>query len=294
MTSDVANSGTIYYVDYVGPIVPYCTGGSGAKTYNSAHVTYPLTLTLTSAQTAGQIYDIFFFDDTIHGAWQIGLGPAWSSSSSRGTGAGTTQISQNYLDGVWRNDQSFTPVNGTITLPTLSACNGTYLGSVYITGTGTTSMNMSPAAAAGGTNNFVGLYNAYNRVPIISMSSDSTTSWTYATPTWRAADNSTSNRVTYLDGLAQSSVTASYVIETDTSNGVVGVVGITLDSATASPAQPIGVTSLTTAQAITGYGRYQPQLGVHFAQAMEYSGGATTTFTGNGVAFSGLMLEMED
>jgi len=285
MTSDVVGAGTIYYAPYAGNSMPISNGTSLSNSTFASQ----LTLTLNSTfHTAGNVYDIFVVNI---GGLAICAGPAWSSSNSRGTGAGTTQLTQ--LQGIWVNAVTITTCYNGANNNQFVAKLGVYLGSFYATGNAQTSMSMSPGSAAGGTNNFLGLYNAFNRVTTISLASDSTASWTYATPTWQAADANNNNRITFLDGLQQSSVRASYVIETTVSNGVVGVIGVNLDSTSASPANPIGVTSLASAQAITAYGRFQPHLGLHYAQAMEYAGGATVTYSGNGVAFSGLMLEME-
>src|SRR5260370_28192490 len=55
---------------------------------------------------------------------------------------------------------------------------------------------------------------AFQRLPI-----DSTSNWSYSSATWRAANNSTSSRVNWIDGLGQSVVEASYSIETGNGGG---------------------------------------------------------------------------
>jgi hypothetical protein len=78
-----------------------------------------------------------------------------------------------------------------------------------MTGNGETSVQFKPAAAAGGSAPVIGLWNAYNRVRISSLGTGSNNNWTYATNTWEPLDGASGNtdfRVTYLDGLAQSSV----------------------------------------------------------------------------------------
>lgn len=292
MTSDVVNTSTIYYVDYVGPIVPLVTGSGGTLTYSSAKVTYPLTLTLTSSQVAGAIYDIFFFE-TIGGTFQIGVGPAWASSTSRGTGTGTTEISQNYYDEVWRNDESFIPTNGTLSFPTLTAGKGTYLGSVYMTADGETSMQFQPAAASGGSASVLGLYNAYNRVPVSSQSVDSTNSWTYAGDAWRASDNSTSNRVSFLDGLQQSPIAANFLQASNQTYQIQATIGCQIDATTGGPPGFLGsLLGQSGYLTMNAKANFDPQLGLHYIQAMEFSSGTTTTFYGAGNMLLQIALEM--
>jgi hypothetical protein len=200
MTGDVTSATTIYYAPYLGNSMPSSNGTSFSNsTFNSQ-----LTLTLNSTQqTAGNVYDIFTFFSSPN--WFICVGPAWASTTSRGTGAGTTQLTQ--LEGLWVNAVALTTCHNGTTNGEFAADVALYLGSVYMTANGETSMVLKPSAASGGTANVMGLYNAYNRVRTTAYSRDSTSNWLYATASWRAADNSTSNEITFLDGLQQSPAT---------------------------------------------------------------------------------------
>jgi hypothetical protein len=287
MTSDVtgASATTVYYTPYVSNLMPYNTGAGVFTNSSFTQMSLPLNSTY---QTAGNIYDIFEFRGVIC------TGPAWSGTNpltSRGSGAGTTELTQS--NGLWVN--AYNIVCSNASTPTYNAQTCLYLGSIYMTANGETSMVFNPSAAAGGSANVLGLYNAYNRVTLTSTSSDSTSSWTYSTGTWRPENNSTSNSVTFLDGLQQSSVRSTYTIDSTVSSvGVFAGIGVDLDyTSGASPVKPIGFSDSTSINMLTAYGWFTPQLGLHSVQAVEYGGGSTVTFAANGVAFNGLTVVIE-
>lgn len=272
LAGDVTSATTVYYDSYEGNQVP--VGATlGNLTITSNEISFGLS---TSHVISGSIYDIFAVNNS--GSLAGCVGPAWSSNTARGSGGGTTQIDQTN-GGIWTNTNSLTHcwggASGTTDYGTVAAHAGTYLGSLYATANGQTAMMFGPNFAAGGAANVLGLYNAYNRVQFRSTSNDVTATWTYNSTTWRNADASASNRITYLDGLAQSPVSASY----DTTcqiGGVVAVVGVSFDGNT-----PVGVlgNSYQTYTEIAA-GSSLVALGLHYAQAQEaialtYSGTAT-------------------
>jgi len=287
MTSDVTAATAVYYTPYVGNSIPIYNGTSFSNNTFSQ-----LTMTLsTTNQTSGDIYDLFVF---IHSSTvTIGAGPAWSSSTSRGTGSGTTQLTQ--FNGFWVNANTITLTNGSTTYSSIPADEATYVGSVYMTANGETAVNFKPSAAAGGTANVVGIWNAYNSAPISSLCSDSNTSWTDASTSWQPLDypagsgGGTYNRVTYLDGLGQSSVKGT--VTTIAYNATAGdgdFIGIDQDSTTNSPivfasnqshsaGSAVGATSFAATES------FPPNQGLHYLQAMEWSpNGTTATFGFNG------------
>ncbi len=143
-------------------------------------------------------------------------------------------------------------------------------------------MNFNPAAANNGTNNFLALYNAYNRVSITAVSEDNTSSWSYSTATWRAADNSTSNRITYIDGLQQSGIVATESVVASLSNSS-GEASINLDSTSATP-KSSGVAFTAATSGFDGQPTntqlFLPSLGLHFLQAMEDVSFGSVSFIG--------------
>ena len=266
MTADNSNATTIYYASYSGNNVPYSTG----TTLQNAGFASQLTLTLNSSLQSGSIYDIFLLNNS--GTLILCTGPAWNSPTSRGTGAGTTQLS--LLNGLAVNANTISSCMNGGTSWSVSTKTGLYLGSVYMTATGQTSMQLKPAAAAHGTSNVLGLWNAYNRVRMTAYSRDSTSNWSYSTATWRAADNSTSNRILFIDGLQQSQITGDYSVMIANSLSAVGAyIGLNVDSSATTPnITSTGATasSQTTASQLNVTETFYPLLGQHYVQAVEY------------------------
>ena len=292
MTADATAQTSVYYAPYVGNQIPIYNGTSLANNAFSQ-----LTMTLnTSNQTSGNIYDLFVFLNS--GTVTIGAGPAWSSGTSRGTGSGTTQLTQ--LDGLWVNANSITLTNGSTSYSSIPADEATYVGSVYMTANGETGMQFKPTATAGGTDNVMGLYNAYNRVRTISRCIDSTTSsWTYSTSTWEALNaggtgSGLNNRISFLDGLQQSFVDAELQIDLSTSSSSVGAnVAVGLDSTSASPGGAIGLSFSTAEIPIHAFDHFTPQLGFHYVTGQQWASGATVTFNTNSGTTEALRVELE-
>jgi hypothetical protein len=266
----------IYYQPFgSGQNVPVWLGTS----FGSESIGAGLSLALdsnsghTGYQASGNVYDIFA---AMNGSTLvIGTGPAWSSTGARGTGAGTTQLAQE--SGIWVNANAITLRYGNSSGNTLSvpADEATYLGSMYATANGQTRLNLGCYLVAGGGNNVAGLYNAYNRLRVPYCEGDSTTSWSYTAGTWRGADSSTANRITFLDGLGVTPVGASYsaLVEADST-------GIDIDSSTATP-MLFGTGPASLKSQVTDDYIGPPQLGLHYLQAMEL-GTTSGLITGNG------------
>lgn len=277
MTADVTGASTIHYVCYSGNVVP--VGATPTNlTIGSCDVTMGLDA-VTPHIAAGSAYDMFGVSNG--GTLALCAGPAWSTTTSRGTGAGTTEINQTN-GGLWTNANSLTNcwggASGTTDFGPVAAGAGTYLGSLFATANGQTGLQIAPAPAVGGSNSVVYLYNAYNRIPTRYTGSDSTATWTYATATWRPADNSTSNRITWFDGLGLSQVSASYA---GVANGaVICKNSIDVDSTTATPSLALETDVSSTERGITAGGITFFGLGQHYAQAVEIASGPTCTFRG--------------
>jgi hypothetical protein len=278
MASDVVNTSTIYYVPYVGNQIPI---------YNPTPGTFPsytfvtLTLTLNSSQAAGNIYDIFAFLNS--GAVTLGCGPAWTNSTTRSTATtlwGGTQF------GLATNNNAITLTNGSNTYTGIYAGAATYLGSVYMTAAGETSVMFNPSSGVGGSGTVIGLWNAYHRVRVTASSADSTATWTYSSSTWRNADNSASNSITWLDGggggglYGETSVSAAYdVVGSNSSASGSTNIGVGINSIVtpAINAQVSNTTALITMHAAT---LSPPILGLNVAQAIERVTAGTETFYG--------------
>ena len=166
-----------------------------------------LQLTLTASQAANNIYDVFLAYNG--GTPVIGTGPSWTGgtggsvtagSCARGTGTGGTALQR--LLGVWTNAASISLIyntgggNNTITVP---ANQGIYLGSIFIDGTN----GQVTCHRSYGQSRKWGIWNCFNRTPIIMQCGDPTASWSYGTNTFRPSNNNTANNLTCFIGLPE-------------------------------------------------------------------------------------------
>lgn len=270
--SDVTASTAVIYTPYVGNLVPIYNG-----TGFSPVVFSELTLTLTSSQAINTIYDVFVFNNL--GVQTLVTGPAWSSSTAgsctRGSGAGTTALSR--LSGVWVNAVSMSARNGSSTF-TIPASQATYLGSIFIDGTaGQVSCHRSY-----GQSRKWGVWNAYNRVPILLQAGDSTASWTYATGGLRPSNNNTANSLTVFAGLPEEEVNNQFIQQTQPNGSTTGS-SIGWNS-TAALSGVAGILASTGASGFVGNAIAQyvaaPFLGLSVVTALESGNASTPTFSG--------------
>lgn len=160
LTSDAIASTSVFYTPFVGNLIPIFNSSSfAAQTFTQ------LSLPLTASQAANALYDVFVFNNS--GVLTLVTGPAWSSSvagsSSRGTGAGTTQIQR--LNGLWVNQVQITGRNNATTY-TIAANLATYLGTILIS----SSAGQVTCTVTYGASRQWGVWNAYNRRKITTKS----------------------------------------------------------------------------------------------------------------------------
>lgn len=282
MTADATAQSTIYYAPYQGNQIPVA-----GTMYSFNQISYSLS---SSAHLSGSLYDVFAYYAS--GAVALCTGPAWSSGTVR-----AAAISMS--NGIWGNQASLTCTNsGGGSAISIAANNATYLGTFYATANGQTGMAFKPSGVSGGTNNVLGLWNAYNRVPFAAFNRDTTVSWTKTNSTWASLDASNSNRVTFVDGLAQSTIDASVIASIySTANSATGGLAINLDSTSATPnGIAVGQTNATpnTVVELVYREQFLPVLGLHFLQAMQSdtSGIGTVTYIGNGDGRESLMVSL--
>jgi hypothetical protein len=212
---------------------------------------------------------------------------------ARGTGANTTELLR--VDGVLLNAVAIT--NGP------AASRGLYVGTIATDAAGKLNMMFRSAAAAGGTNNRIDIWNHYNRQRGAAICRDSTDSWAMVAGAgvMRAANNSLLNRVTIVRGLDEGAVQANGILNGSFLSNTVAC-GIGIDSATIAS----GVISSTFNPTGSGWfmpvqSRYSdlPGLGSHAIQFLEYSvsGGPSNNWFGdNGTSAimqSGLHVEFD-
>lgn len=284
--SSVTAATTIYYDNFYGSFI--FTGPGLTPHASPGEISMGLDA-VTPHIASGSLYDIFAVDN--YGGLALCAGPAWSSTSSRGTGAGTTQLQR--FGGILTNAATLSHcwggASGTTdygSVPGIVANTAAYLGTFLATANGQTSQQFNTSPASGGGNTVIGVFNAYNRVSITANTFDNTSSWTYNSVTWRPSDNSTSNAVRIVDGLSHLSIQAAFTVgcKAGSSNDD-GYIGINYNSTSATPAassiacnNTVGSSSL-----VTGY--FTPALGLNTITAME-SGNSTSSVTFFGTGFT--------
>lgn len=293
MNSDVSSGTSVYYTPFVGNLVPISTNGTTFKMRQFSE----LTLTLDTNHVANTLYDVFIFDNS--GTITIGTGPAWTSStagsSSRGSGAGSTQIAR--VQGLYVNAVAMTARNGSTTY-SVGSQKGTYVGTFCTTSAGSTAMEFAPTAAGGGTNNRLYLWNMYNRHKVNALCRESASSWNYTSATIRPLDNSSANRISYVDGTAEAYVEASLIARVVTAavNGAFMKIGLARNKTTGSfDSDSIVIAPSASGQNATAtpIGAWTPSLGFNYIQAMEASDGTNTSTVIGGGTEAQLRVQIE-
>jgi hypothetical protein len=263
MSANVVGASSIYYSPYIHDGIPIFDGTSWVlQTF-----TEQTTALDTTNFLSGNNYDWFAF--FTGGLVMMGYGPAWTNNTTR-----SAAISR--LNGYWTNSASITlrwSNTGTQAVP---AGQALYLGTIHATANGQTTMNFNPAAANGGSPNTVlGVFNAYNREPMISMSRDTGGAafyWTYATKTWRRAHANANNSVSFMDGLGEVSCFASYQVwSSPIAGGSAGAMGISFNNTAA----PLLVQGSWSANSLTAIGNFLPAMGFNAVNAMEIGDGGS-------------------
>jgi len=237
LTTDVLAATSIYYTPYQGNQA-FIYDGNGLLPIAFSELT--LALDSNSGHTgyhqSGKLFDLFLINDA--GTLRLATGPAWSSSTARGTGAGTTELEM--VNGLWVNKNAlanarFGSASGNVVA--VAARYATYLGTVYCTANGQTAMQINPTPAIGGNNSFMALFNAYNRVQQFCRSQDSTATWNYTSTTWRQMDGSANNKVNVVQGLIGEEMTAYIENLCDNANTSTPAfyVSVSFDGSTTTP-----------------------------------------------------------
>lgn len=294
LTSDQTAKTSLFYTPYLGKFIPIWNGFEWVTTpFSELTLAFDSDSGHSNYHQSGKNFDCFVVNDG--GTVRLGTGPAWTSDTGRGTGAGTTEL--NRTNGLLANAVSMTLRFGSSSGNTvvIAAGKATYVGSVRMTSNGQTAWVAAPAAAGGGGACTLYLWNMYNRVLVSAVSRDSDNSWAYTTLTWRAANaggtgSGLNNRVSMLMGLSEDSIRAVYSVSSIASSGSqVAYAGVGLDSATA-PSGMMGAggtdTGALTSQT-TGVYEGPSGLGLHYVQALEAAtaSGTRTWYGDNNAAF---------
>lgn len=266
LTSTVTGATSIIYSPYISQFVPIYNGTSVSMVDVAGELTNILANSATgnagpAAAANNSNYDLFVWSNA--GTPTFTRGPLWTSDTARGAGAGTTELVR--VKGVWLNANAIT--NGP------AAQRGTYVCTVRSNGTATVDYQFG-ALAANGTAGIIGVWNVYNRVNISMFVQDSTDTWAYNSATWRAANASTTMRVSFISGLAEDSISAKYdALAINTTLGRRAFSGVGYDATNAPAAgSTIGRYISPTASAdgqVTSTFVKPTDLGWHFCSAIE-------------------------
>lgn len=296
MTASASAQTTLRYDCYIGGQVPYFNGTNDLfDTIASCEVTDAMVSAASAGQVvSGQVYDVWW----VHGganriclamSASVGGGGGWASDTGGSNTARGTGYSQ--LDRITRpyttNKNAITNCfNGATNYGSVSANQGTYLGTVTASANGQISWTLG-ASASGGTAAVLGVWNMYNRVNVGTNVTDSGTSYLYSSATIRQARNSAGNQVTMVLGLQEDSVLASYSNEMGlpTTNASVASSGIGLDVTNAFSCQRAtqrvdATASQTPVRAMTPTCTFNI-LGLHVISANESADASGTSMDNN-------------
>lgn len=269
-TSDVTGATTVFYTPQNHNKVPLYDGSAWALSTVASELSQALSDATKSpaAATDDHAYDMFIWLDS--GTLRLSRGPAWSSQTVRGSGAGTTEIER--VSGRFVNKYAIS--NGP------AAQKGLYVGSILVNA-GNHGVNDSLASRH--------VWNTYNRVMRPMRVVEATASWTYSDgDNWRQANGNASNELNFFIGLTREPVCAEVLgrsASSSTTTEPLGV-GIGLDSSTANSASNfvfVDPGAATTKTEVRAYYDGFPGLGRRALRWLEIGGtpGAAGGFATN-------------
>jgi len=275
MTASATAQTTVYYTpSNAGNYIPLYNGSTWTMTaFTEVSQATTDSTKSPAAATTNSNYDVFCWDNS--GTFRCTRGPAWTSDTARGTGAGTTELVR--VDGRYLNAVSIT--NGP------AASRGTYVGTIRTNGSSQVDMIFGGAGAAGGENTILGVWNAYNRVNTALKNFDDTNSWQYTTATYRIKNGNNANKISFVVGLREDGIRAvNNQVNNNNTVLVTRIVQIALDSTTTATAG--SSTSANNDPVTNGAGlilNYTAQfldrapLGFHYLAPLEFSAATGTT-----------------
>jgi len=125
------------------------------------------------------------------------------------------------------------------------------------------------------------VWNYYNRISRTLQVIEATNTWTYATATWRVWNNSAANRVSFVRGVNEDSVSLIFLCGVSSSTGS-ALIGISLGGG--APVALFSRSAITLANELVAFYNGLPAEGFNYLQLMEYASAATTTFYGDNSA----------
>jgi hypothetical protein len=274
-TSDVTGATTVYYTPCKGTKIPLYDG-TRWRIHTFAEMSQLTTDATKSpaAVSANAVYDVFVWLDG--STLRATRGPAWTSDTARGTGAGSAELE--LFEGRHVNKVAIT--NGP------AARRGLYVGTIR--SDSSSQINDSIAKRH--------VWNTYNRVRRSMQALDATATWNYSTASFRQANAASTNQIDFVLGLSEDSVTAraSGSMSNSTATARSGYVGIGLDSTTVNSAglSPLfqgggGGPSMGVAASFAFYESI-PSIGRHYLAWLE-KGDGTDTQIWRGASINGII-----
>jgi hypothetical protein len=300
MASTISSATAIWLHPYNGGYVPVYDGTRLVPLAISTPTSCTMTSTTASMgyHQAARNFDVFALNPS--GSLIIGTGPQWQSGTvagsdtARGTGANSGALTP--INGIQTNSATMTIRFGSAASSTLTVGPNmaTYLGTIRTTVAGQSDWIFG-AAATSGTAAFFGVWNAYNRVLVDTSVQDTTASWSYNSATVRAANGSSSSRVSFVAGLSEDGLSAVYQTRVSAGGGSDAAAGIALN-ATNTFNGLAGYSNTISNLSIFGTLEITTPLGFNFLQATESNPTATSAsfFTGaaGGFQFTGLNVKL--
>lgn len=260
-TTDQSSKSTLYFTPYFGAAIALYDGSIWEL------ISFSEKSIALAALSAGSNYDVFGYSNA--GTLTLELSSAWADNTTR--------------------------------TDALALQNGIYVKSADHTRRFLGTIRASAATTTEDTKTQRFVWNMCNRRPRHLLITDSTDNWTYSSTSWRAANNSASNKVEYVVGMNDHHVNAR-TIAIATAAPASGNLnyassGVGVDSATvnSSTLRGSGVADSTKTQVLSEYADY-PGIGYHYLQWLEASHATGITFygdNGDGTKFqSGMFAEI--
>jgi hypothetical protein len=257
MTSDVTAATTLYLTPYIGNNIGLFNGVDAWSTLSTDQVS--LSLSSLSANTN---YDIFAYNNS----GSVSLEPLVWANSNPATSARATSLV--YQDGI------------------LVKSGGTtrrYIGTIRTTGTAGQSEFSFGGLSVGGTEAKLFVWNYYNRIQFDTFVGTTTNYWTVNTSgLYRAAQNSSSYRTSFVVGIVEDSINAIYSSASNSgATNQSATIGVGLNSSTVySGSTALANTASDVLPMIAKYGGKTSE-GFNFVTALEASlESSTVTFYG--------------
>lgn len=285
-TSDVAGATTIYWTPSGGGVYPVWDGSQFvARTVSELSLALDPTSGHTGYHQSGKIFDLFLVNDA--GTDRLVTGPAWSSDTARGTGAGTTELDFS-KSGIPTNKNSITARFGSASGNTISvaANSATYVGSFRATADGQASDTKAKRL----------LFNAHNQTLRALRITDPGSSWVYSTAAFRQVNSNSSNMIEALVGISGPFIdlTVNHIVLNSTTTQRNVFTGIGINSSTANSAvSAYGAASSAVVGLVAAYLRDAAAFGYNQYRWLETGAGsdAQTWYGTNGgtlIATSGM------